>query len=129
MDRTAAMTANSAAIVLNLDCRLTARARGISVMLAFSGIAGTRISADISQNAAATKAAKAPKALTLQGCHLAPPVLLLARVGAVRARARPILSPLCALDLPRLPRLFALDRLLLRVSPEGAQTNFHEHLR
>jgi hypothetical protein len=42
------MTANSAAIVLNLDCRLTARARGISVMLAFSGMAGTRISADIS---------------------------------------------------------------------------------
>jgi hypothetical protein len=33
-------------------------------MLAFSGMAGTRISADISQNAAATRAAKAPKALT-----------------------------------------------------------------
>src|SRR5262249_2731249 len=64
MDRTAARIANSAARVLNLDCRLTARARGISVMLAFSGIAGTRISADISHNAAATKAAKAPKALT-----------------------------------------------------------------
>src|SRR5262249_45930674 len=63
MDRTAARIANSAAIVLNLDCRLTARARGISVMLAFSGIVGTRISADISQNDAATKAAKAPKTL------------------------------------------------------------------